>query len=341
MRRRSWRRSVSGRSDRWGGGGGVSELGQENFEKVFGGGWPGMDDPNMTMEEYIKLEEEKAYRRGQDALQCKSQDLVKEISTNIGGEFKYLDILKCWRLKTSRKIGYFQIIRADSSSRRCCGSLYPKMWWEPLPKDVVDASWQMEGTKEWCGGQGWWSGGQDVGVGPNCVAWGKRVIMGRVHGCFWTANIGWVVHADAIVKSCDAAVSWVVTASRVNCDAVSRHSRLEVTRPYVTSPSSSIPIRYSGPSSRHSFEVVAPPLVEFHLFLKEESDILWKVTLLFHDLRVMMPVSNLIVALAVVRNGVPKMKGLFSFSLISKITKSTGIHVQLPLLTHPSVFPKG
>ncbi|GKA18032.1 hypothetical protein Tco_0697869 [Tanacetum coccineum] len=55
--------------------------------------------------------------------------------------------------------------------------------------------------------------------------------------------------------------------------------------------------------------------------IQEESDILWKLTLLFPDLRVMVPVSNLIVALAVVRNGVPKMKGLFSFSLISKITK--------------------
>ncbi|GJR62504.1 hypothetical protein Tco_1504666 [Tanacetum coccineum] len=42
----------------------------------------------------------------------------------------------------------------------------------------------------WSGGQGWWSGGQDVGVVPKGVAWGKRVIMGRVHGCFWTANIG-------------------------------------------------------------------------------------------------------------------------------------------------------
>ncbi|GJX95470.1 hypothetical protein Tco_0351268 [Tanacetum coccineum] len=31
-----------------------------------------------------------------------------------------------------------------ASTQRCCGSLYPKMWWEPLPKDVVDASWKME-----------------------------------------------------------------------------------------------------------------------------------------------------------------------------------------------------
>ncbi|GJX44895.1 hypothetical protein Tco_0261571 [Tanacetum coccineum] len=38
----------------------------------------------------------------------------------------------------------------------------------------------------------------------------------------------------------------------------------------------------------------------------------------------MVPLSNLITALAVVRNGVPKMKGLFSSSLMSKIMKSTG-----------------
>ncbi|GKC08600.1 hypothetical protein Tco_1000210 [Tanacetum coccineum] len=34
--------------------------------------------------------------------------LVKEISTNIGGEFKYLEILKCWSLETSRQL--FNII---------------------------------------------------------------------------------------------------------------------------------------------------------------------------------------------------------------------------------------
>nr|GEY22847.1 putative ribonuclease H-like domain-containing protein [Tanacetum cinerariifolium] len=42
-----------------------------------------------------------------------------------------------------------------------------------------------------------------------------------------------------------------------------------------------------------------------------ESGILWKLILLFPDLKVMVPLSNLIVALTVVRNGVPKMKGLF------------------------------
>nr|GFC10320.1 hypothetical protein [Tanacetum cinerariifolium] len=38
----------------------------------------------------------------------------------------------------------------------------------------------------------------------------------------------------------------------------------------------------------------------------------------------MVPLSNLITALAVVRNGVPKMKGLFLSSYMSKIMKSTG-----------------
>ncbi|GJY00653.1 hypothetical protein Tco_0358805, partial [Tanacetum coccineum] len=32
------------------------------------------------------------------------QDLVKEISTNIGGEFTNLEILKCWSLETSRRL---------------------------------------------------------------------------------------------------------------------------------------------------------------------------------------------------------------------------------------------
>nr|GEU32511.1 hypothetical protein [Tanacetum cinerariifolium] len=52
--------------------------------------------------------------------------------------------------------------------------------------------------------------------------------------------------------------------------------------------------------------------------------ILWKPILLFPELRVMVPLSNLTTALAVVRNGAPKMKGLLSSSFMSKITKSTG-----------------
>ncbi|GJW39630.1 hypothetical protein Tco_0065475 [Tanacetum coccineum] len=50
----------------------------------------------------------------------------------------------------------------------------------------------------------------------------------------------------------------------------------------------------------------------------------------------MVPLSNLIAALSVVRNGVPKMKGLFSFSLISKITKSTGPFVGFIVLSSVS-----
>ncbi|GJV17579.1 hypothetical protein Tco_1362902 [Tanacetum coccineum] len=32
------------------------------------------------------------------------KDLVKEISTNIGGEFTNMEILKCWSLETSRRL---------------------------------------------------------------------------------------------------------------------------------------------------------------------------------------------------------------------------------------------
>ncbi|GJU64056.1 hypothetical protein Tco_1245891 [Tanacetum coccineum] len=38
------------------------------------------------------------------ALSCEPTDLVKEISTNIGGEFMNLEILKCWSLETSRRL---------------------------------------------------------------------------------------------------------------------------------------------------------------------------------------------------------------------------------------------
>ncbi|GJY91716.1 hypothetical protein Tco_0507498 [Tanacetum coccineum] len=43
----------------------------------------------------------------QDIFQKKDngwKDLVKEISTNIGGEFSNLEILKCWSLETSRQL---------------------------------------------------------------------------------------------------------------------------------------------------------------------------------------------------------------------------------------------
>ncbi|GJT06120.1 hypothetical protein Tco_0840582 [Tanacetum coccineum] len=65
---------------------------------------------------------------------------------------------------------------------------------------------------------------------------------------------------------------------------------------------------------------------------------LWNYLTFSPDLRVMVPVSNLIVAFAVVRNGVHKMKGLFSFSLISKITKSTGNTCSSASITHPQHF---
>ncbi|GJS86703.1 hypothetical protein Tco_0769339 [Tanacetum coccineum] len=95
-----------------------------------------MDDPNITMEEYFRLEEEKAHRcaivfndtlTSEVALSCEPTvsslndeidfrisfdesddedctDLVKEISTNIGEEFTNLEILKCWILETSTRL---------------------------------------------------------------------------------------------------------------------------------------------------------------------------------------------------------------------------------------------
>ncbi|GKC05810.1 hypothetical protein Tco_0997420 [Tanacetum coccineum] len=152
-------------------------------------------------------------------------------------------------------------------------------------------------------------------------------------------------------------------------------ARLKVTRPYVTSPSSSIPpsiltgvgrlfskllllywlnfisfSRWSLILSSHSSTslfTVMIGVIGSMLFLtplsiiQEELDILWKLSLLFPDLRVMVPVSNLIVALAVVKNGVPKMKGLFSFSLISKITKSMGNTCSAISTNTSSAIPKG
>nr|GEV99465.1 calcineurin B-like protein 4 [Tanacetum cinerariifolium] len=57
--------------------------------------------------------------------------------------------------------------------------------------------------------------------------------------------------------------------------------------------------------------------------LLSNRGILWKLILFFLDLKFIVPLSNLITALAVVKNGIPKMKGLFSSSFISKIMKST------------------
>ncbi|GKA95444.1 hypothetical protein Tco_0817482 [Tanacetum coccineum] len=100
-----------------------------------------------------------------------------------------------------------------ASTQRCGGSLYPKMLWMPHGKWRVRRS-ASQGFKAWrpsCGGQAWWSGGQDVGVVPKGVAWGKRVIMDRVHGCFWTANIvpGQMTHFVASL-TLDSAKSCVI-----------------------------------------------------------------------------------------------------------------------------------
>ncbi|GKB82769.1 hypothetical protein Tco_0949664 [Tanacetum coccineum] len=50
-------------------------------------------------EEYITIK-----RCEYDAGKNERKDLVKEISTNIGGEFTNLEILKCWSLETSRRL---------------------------------------------------------------------------------------------------------------------------------------------------------------------------------------------------------------------------------------------
>ncbi|GJT04520.1 hypothetical protein Tco_0838982 [Tanacetum coccineum] len=78
-----------------------------------------------------------------------------------------------------------------------------------------------------------------------------------------------------------------------------------------------------------------------HYLYEEDSGILWKLILLFPDLRVMVPLSNLITALAVVRNGVPKMKVLFSSSLMSRIMKSTGYTCSATSTKTSSAIPKG
>nr|GEV92571.1 hypothetical protein [Tanacetum cinerariifolium] len=56
--------------------------------------------------------------------------------------------------------------------------------------------------------------------------------------------------------------------------------------------------------------------------LQRDSEILKKFILFLPDFRVIVPLSNLISALAVVKNGVPKIKGYFLSSLTSKIMKN-------------------
>nr|GEU35496.1 copia protein [Tanacetum cinerariifolium] len=74
---------------------------------------------------------------------------------------------------------------------------------------------------------------------------------------------------------------------------------------------------------------------------ERDSSILWKLILLFSNLKVMVPLSNLITALAVVKNGVPNMKSLFSSSFISRITKSTGYTNPATSTNAYSAIPKG
>ncbi|GJZ16326.1 hypothetical protein Tco_0552003 [Tanacetum coccineum] len=88
-----------------------------------------MDDPNITMEEYIRLEKEKSHRQGKCITWKKLSvctidmayslnensvfdtginmaypgDLRKEID-NVRGVFINLEILKCWSLETSRRL---------------------------------------------------------------------------------------------------------------------------------------------------------------------------------------------------------------------------------------------
>nr|GEV38788.1 zinc finger, CCHC-type [Tanacetum cinerariifolium] len=69
-----------------------------------------------------------------------------------------------------------------------------------------------------------------------------------------------------------------------------------------------------------------------------DSGILWKLILLFPDLRVMVPLSNLITVLAIVRNGVPKMKVLFSSSLMYRIMKSMRGSAGYEFLEKPEHF---
>nr|GEX69165.1 hypothetical protein [Tanacetum cinerariifolium] len=72
-----------------------------------------------------------------------------------------------------------------------------------------------------------------------------------------------------------------------------------------------------------------------------DSGVIWKLILLFPDLRVIVPLSNLITALAVVRNGIPRIRGLLSSSFMSKMTKSTGYTCSATSTNMSSTIPKG
>ncbi|GKB94539.1 hypothetical protein Tco_0980676, partial [Tanacetum coccineum] len=69
------------------------------------------------------------------------KDLVNEISTNIGGEFTNLEILKCWSLKTSRRLfntNYCSIkLHGDSLPNKYQGTFY---WVSEVSTTYLDLS---------------------------------------------------------------------------------------------------------------------------------------------------------------------------------------------------------
>ncbi|GJV56499.1 hypothetical protein Tco_1457504 [Tanacetum coccineum] len=129
---------------------------------------------------------------GEDLLLLDSQDLLWPTSVTVsddqyavfnGTKYAVLIFLNEY-VVLDRKLDMSYLMEVDTPS----GAQGCKAW---RPSSIA-----------WSGGQGWWSGGQDVGVVPKGVASGKREIMGRVHGCFWTANIG------LAVMSSDSAVTY-------------------------------------------------------------------------------------------------------------------------------------
>nr|GEX02214.1 hypothetical protein [Tanacetum cinerariifolium] len=56
---------------------------------------------------------------------------------------------------------------------------------------------------------------------------------------------------------------------------------------------------------------------------------------------IILPLSNLISAFALVRNGVPKMRGMHSSSFMSKITKSIGYTKPATSINTSYTIPKG
>ncbi|GJY08927.1 hypothetical protein Tco_0377112 [Tanacetum coccineum] len=94
-----------------------------------------------------------------------------------------------------------------------------------------------------------------------------------------------------------------------------------------------------------------PPLhTRRRILIKTECGVCWAVGVkndLVSNLTskveslVIVPLSNLISTLAVVKNGVPKKKRLFSSSFMFKITKSTGYTKPAISINTSSAIPKG